>query len=409
MLGRDVRFLKCVGRLAVMVCCGGVAFAGEDDVAARLDALEVATRGNSGVSLKLSGQVNRVLMGWDDGARSDAYIADNIYSSSRVTLGGTGQAAPGLTAGFAIELELREVGTSTLTADNDEGSAEGGNNGFRTRLAHGWVEIEKLGRVSIGQLSPATNSLSYYNLWSIIVHTSPDVLYNTSFEVRGKGGAVSGLRWRDLASGLDSPRGDFVQFASPKVAGFRAMADWGENAAADAALTFDGEFGPFALSAAAGWYRDDEALPATDLRFSALIRHQPTGLYAHGAYANRDYDQAGRDTAELIYGHAGLVAPILPGGNTTVFAEAGLYRDIRAGASITAPAELMPDGGVLASTETLRLGAGVMQTYDASGLEVYAIVQHFEAEARLIGQDGSSRTHRLEPWQGFIAGSRLKF
>jgi hypothetical protein len=392
-----------------MVCCGGVAFAGEDEIAARLDALEAATRGERGVSLKVSGQVNRVLMGWDDGVASDAYIADNIYSSSRVTLSGAGQAAPGFTAGFAIELELREVGTSTLTADNDEGSATSGNNGFRTRLAYGWVESEKLGRVSVGQLSPATNSLSYYNLWSIIVHTSPDVLYNTSFEVRGKGGVTTGLRWRDLASGLDSPRGDFVQYATPKVAGFRAMVDWGENDGADAALTFDGEFGTFALSAAAGWYRDDEALPATDVRFSALIRHMPSGLYVHGAYSSRNYEQAGRKTAELIYGHMGVVAPILPGGKTTVFAEAGIYRDIRAGVAIAAPAELLPDGGALSSSETVRLGAGVMQTFDVSGLEVYAIFQHYEAEARLTGPAGSEETRRLEPWQGIIAGSRLKF
>ncbi len=380
-----------------------------DDLHARIEALDAAAKGGRGVSLKLSGQVNRVLMSWDDGAQSDTFIADNIYSSSRSTLSGEDRAAPGLKAGFVIEIEYREVGTSTLTADNDEGSAAVNGDGLRTRLAHGWVEHENLGRFSIGQLSPATNSLVYYKLWTIIVHTSPDVLYNTAFDVRGAGGAASGLRWSDLASGLDSPRGDFVQWVSPEIGGFRLWADAGEDDVTDAALTFDGGFGPFALSAAAGVYRDDETQNATDLRLSALVKHTPSGLYAHAAYAQRDFDAAGRETARLAALHAGAQLRLFGDGLTTIFAEAARYEDIRAGEAIAAPDALGGASAALASSETVRWGAGIMQTFEEAGAEVYAIVQHYDADAEIRAASGASETVALEPWQAVIIGSRVKF
>lgn len=384
-------------------CCTG----SETDLDARIEALGAVSRGK-GASLKISGQVNRVLMNWDDGAESDSYIADNIYSSSRATFSGEAQAAPWLRAGFAIEAEIREVGTSTLTAENDEGSAVENGDGLRLRLAYGWVESEQLGRLSVGHLSPGTNSLSYYQLWTVIVHTSPDVLFNTSFDVRDRSGGASGLRWSDLASGLDSPRGDFVQWMSPQAGGFRLWADAGENDVLDAALTFDGATGPFTLSAAAGVWRDDETVNATDLRFSGLLRHEPSGFYLHGAYVQRDFDDPMRETARFAWVHAGLRHRFLEGTLTTFFVEAGRYSDIRAGAGIAAPEPLAAEPAFIAASETNRVGAGVMHSF-TDAVELYAIFQNYEAEVEIAAQDGARTSVDLLPWQAVIVGSRLRF
>jgi predicted porin len=403
-----------IGCGAALFCASLLAFsldhAHAQSLETRIDELDAsAARKAPALSLKLAGQVNRVVMLWDDGFASDAFIADNIYSSSRTTLSGESQITAGLKSGFVIETEYREVGTSTLTAENDEGSAAINGDGLRTRLAYGWAEFDGLGRISIGQLAPATNSLVYYKLWTIIVHTSPDVLYNTAFEARTSAGKGSGLTWGALASALDRPRGDFLQYASPSFGGFAFAADIGEANAGDATITFDGAAGGFKLSAAAGFFRDSEVLNANDVSLSALIEHEPSGLYVHAAYAARDFDDDGRKTARMAWIHAGARLRPFDAGATTLFVEGALYEDFAAGRDFAAPLALAPSGATLSHSETSRWGGGIMQNFDAAGLEVYALYQHYEADVTVESPGGAREQAPLEPWDAVILGSRVKF
>ncbi|MDZ4789734.1 MAG: hypothetical protein SGJ17_00750 [Hyphomicrobiales bacterium] len=383
----------------------------------RLAELEAsaATQRADKMSLKVSGQVNRAALMWDDGLATDAYIVDNIFSSSRFIFSGKAAATKKVDAGFVIETEVRDAGSSNVSQLNDEGIDESNETGqsIRSRQAYWWVKSEDLGAVSVGQLSPATNSLIYYKLWFITVNTSPDTLATTSFFVRNKSGDLTGLRWGAIASANDTPRGDYVRYESPAWRGFAVQGDWGENDLWDASATYDGQLGDVKISAAIGYFADQETLNASSARGSLLLTHVPTGLYAHFGADQRSFYGQAREDAAVVYGHLGIIGKWTPLGATTVFGEYGRYNDFFAGRDAVSPSGLPVIGAsaandYIASTQVERRGFGVMQAFDAAATELYAHYSHYEAQAR-VADDAGAAEAQLEPWQSVIIGARVKF
>jgi len=96
------------------------------DLEERIAELEATTarKGNRKMSLTITGQVNRMIMAWDDGhTRGVYYGIDNINSSSRFSFLGEAAATPWLKFGFEIMLENEGVGTSTrVNQFNEDGS-----------------------------------------------------------------------------------------------------------------------------------------------------------------------------------------------------------------------------------------------------------------------------------------------
>jgi hypothetical protein len=270
----------------------------------------------------------------------------------------------------------------------------------------------------VGHLAPATNSLIYYKLWDLIVHTSPDAFYNTAFAVRNGGGALTGLKWGTIASALDTPRGDYVKYESPNFAGFAIAAGWGENDAHDLALTLDGETDTFRIAAALGHFSEQDALGASDIRGSFLLMHKASGLYLHMGAIERHFDAAGRRDASALYAHLGVKTRVIDSGATLIYGEFGLYRDLLAGEAVARPdglPEAGGDGGAddhIAATEVSRYGLGIMQSFDSAALEIYALASRYKAEVDIADTAGSQtgRTRAdLKPWSSLVIGSRLKF
>src|SRR5439155_21122847 len=78
------------------------------DLEERVAELEATTarKGNRKMSLTITGQVNRLIMFWDDGRdRAVYYGIDNINSSSRFSFLGEASATPWLKFGFEIMIE----------------------------------------------------------------------------------------------------------------------------------------------------------------------------------------------------------------------------------------------------------------------------------------------------------------
>ncbi len=385
----------------------------EDRVAA-LEASSAVHRADK-MSLKVSGQVNRAVLAWDDGIETDAFLVDNIFSSSRFIFSGKAQVAKTVDAGFVIETEVRDAGSSNVDQTNDEGLDEANETGqsIRTRQAYWWVKSEDLGAVSVGQLSPATNSLIYYKLWFITVNTSPDTLATTNFSVRNNTGDLTGLRWGALASVNDTPRGDYLRYESPTWRGFAVQGDWGENDAWDAAATYDGQLGDFKISAAIGYYAEQEAVTANSTRGSLLVTHTPTGLYAHFGADRRSFENLQREDAVVLYGHLGLIAKWTSVGPTTIFGEYVRYTDFFAGRDAASVVGLPVAGAsaaddYISSTDVERWGLGVMQTFDSASTELYAHYSHYDAAVQVSDEEGASAA-RLKPWQSVLAGARVKF
>src|SRR5205085_7201531 len=75
------------------------------DLEERVAELEATTarKGNRKMSLTITGQLNRMIMAWDDGGtRGIFYGIDNINTSSRFSFLGEAAATPWLKFGFEI-------------------------------------------------------------------------------------------------------------------------------------------------------------------------------------------------------------------------------------------------------------------------------------------------------------------
>jgi len=86
---------------------GGNCCADLEERVAELEAT-AARKGNRKVNLTISGQVNRLILFWDDGKRDNVYTGiDNTNSSTRVQFSGDAKILAGWKAGFSLIMEVR--------------------------------------------------------------------------------------------------------------------------------------------------------------------------------------------------------------------------------------------------------------------------------------------------------------
>ena len=393
-------------------CCG--------DLQQRVAELEAASarKGNRAVSLTVSGEIARAMLIWDDGIGSDSYIIDNAAQgeSSKVRFAGEGRLSQQWMTGFVIELGFTDASSLFVDQVNDEGPGE---TAFELRLANWYIESERLGRLTVGQQSSATDGITTIDLTR--AKTDPVLWHNRSFGIRGSDGDYTGLTWGNVAWGLEGYKGDFIRYDSPVFYGFTASAAWGENDSADVALRFQKELDQVRIAAGAGylWVGDDTtvSLYPSETKIasgSVSVLHVPTGLFGNVAGGrieiSRDatFSSANPDDGSMWMAQAGLEKRFTPYGATTLYGEYGRYNDMLLGYAGFAGDGALPASvaaGDISGTEVSRWGVGAVQQFDAASMEMYAVFNHFDAEIRTV-QNGNAST---EPWYGVVLGSRLKF
>lgn len=419
MLSNAVKSLAALALLpsgAVLAADAGAACCG--DLETRVAELEAASarKGNRAISLTISGEVNRALLIWDDGAASDAYLVDNAGrdQGSRLGFSGRGSLLPSWTTGFVIELGFTDSSSLFVDQTNDEGPGE---TAFETRLANWYIDGEQIGRVTLGQQSSATDGITTINLSR--AKTDPVTWHNKSFGIRGADGDYTGLTWGDVAWGLEGDRGDFIRYDSPVIYGFVASAAWGENDSWDAALRYQKELDSVRIAAGAGylWVGDEETVSfypsQTKIASGSIsVMHLPTGLFGNFAAGQIEVARAALagadnpDEGTMWMAQAGIEKRVMPFGATTLYGEYGAYGDILLGNT-----GFSGSGGPSIAAESItgsdvsRWGVGAVQQVDAAALEIYALFNHFDAEIRTT----ESGTAATEPWYGVVVGSRLKF
>ena len=393
-------------------CCG--------DLQERVAELEAASarKGNRAVSLTVSGEISRAMLIWDDGIGSDAYIVDNAAQgeSSKLGFSGEGRLSQQWTTGFVIELGFIDASSLFVDQVNDEGPGE---TAFELRLANWYIESERLGRLTVGQQSSATDGITTIDLTR--AKTDPVLWHNRSFGIRGSDGDYTGLTWGNVAWGLEGYKGDFIRYDSPVFYGFTASAAWGENDSVDVALRFQKELDSVRIAAGAGylWVGDDTtvSLYPSETKIasgSISVLHVPTGLFGNIAAGRIEISRdaaagpVNPDDGSMWMAQAGLEKRFTAYGATTLYGEYGRYNDMLLGYAGFAGDGGLPASvaaGDIAGTEVSRWGVGAVQQFDAASMEMYAVFNHFDAEIR-TAQTGNAAT---EPWYGVVLGSRLKF
>lgn len=353
------------------------------------------------VDVKLYGQVNKSLVGFDDGQNTDFAIVDNDLSSTRFGLKGEQKLDNGLTASVLLEMEMQSNPSNLMTQNGTAGNSStplsGGNGGagstvgFDERLAAVGLSGE-FGGVVLGQLATATDGIYSQDLVGV-----RDVL---GADVQKMGG---GLVFRTGAGALSSPtvsinsmtfngatkRLDAVRYDSPKLEAlggkFQGKASIAQGGDVDVSALYEGKVADVKLQAAAGMEFNNDttttAANAVDKRYiaSASALHS-SGIGATVAYTTEENRNSGGNDPEQWYAKAGYAWD-----NYEVAADYGKSNHY--------------GNTILADNQLTAMGIGAQYNM-GNGVSVAGLYRNFDAN-----RSGTS----LQDVDMYVANMRVKF
>jgi len=443
------RFLKTSSKLAIAAAAGifmsGYALSsaqagglGGDccaDLEERVAELEATTvrKGNRKVSLKLSGQVNRSLLWWDDGYEDNVYSVDNSNTSSRFRLTGKVGVLPGISAGYKMEFDVETARSGSVDQINDDRGARygdaGGDGDLQVRVAEWYLKFDTIGKLTVGQGSPATDDLVKINLGGTAVATKDGLIMDTGggFLLRESGvpgvaGVTGNARVGSFAPGLDTARMDRVRYDSPTIVGFTLSAAWGEDDFWDVALRFAQEIGGIRIAGGIGYSEDhDEEVDGAGFgldqdvsNYKGSISAWAPGLLGVGPYVSASFVHREFD-GDANSGVSGANLPDfdfwrVEGGvrhNFTGLGDTSLYGEY---ANAEGGLEDQAIAGIAAATDLTKSevdmwGIGIVQRINPAAMELFVSYRSYEFDA----VDVNNGNIALEDLTLLHAGGRIKF
>jgi hypothetical protein len=419
--------------------------ASPEEIEERVAALEseAVSKGNRKVSLNVYGQVNKMLMWWNDGEQKDVYVVDNGTSGTRLGFEGEGRISRALKTGFNLNFRINDTrsnNVSQIDDDGDEGILE-------TRFAELWLQHNLYGRVTLGQTSTATDDMISANLGGTGGIVSADIaLIGGAMRLRRRNlpyenlisdtESTRGTTMRAFVRDLDTSRRDGIRWDSDRYYGFTVSAFWGENDFWDVGLTYARSFSDWRVRFRVGYLEDTDGEGApgktliTDLKGSAAILHEPSGIFINAAYIHREFEgdseevstpaQFGNSSVGLqipaenfadfnyYYTQGGLRKKWSDYGETSIFGEYAEAHDGLTGREV---------GGFdrVTDSKLTMVGAGIVQNFDSAELEIYGGFRYFKYDIEGIEGGGSTPAplpadaEAYEDLSIVYAGTRIKF
>ncbi|MEW5962714.1 MAG: porin [Pseudomonadota bacterium] len=355
------------------------------DLEERVAELEATTarKGNRKVSLTVSGFVNEMVMFWDNGDESNAYVVTNGHAPSRFRFVGEAKITSDVSAGYYMEFQATGAASNSVTAFDDDNGF-----GISLRQSNWYLKSNTLGTLRVGQLSPATDDL--------ILGTPANLGHASTSDIGLTGGGLvfggTAVSINSLLPTLDTSRRNAVRYDTPTFQGFRLAAAWGEDDFWDVALWMANTWGDFKVVFNIGYLEDTEgnglgsvfALNAAgfccqganfqEFKGSGGIMHVPTGLFADAAFVHREFDStlgsgAVVNRADFDYWHvrAGIEGKWTPLGRTTIFGQYANGQD----------ANVVVGSGN--SQDIDVWGAGINQEISAAAMDLYLVYKNFDA------------------------------
>jgi hypothetical protein len=286
-----------------------------------------------------------------------------------------------------------------------------------------------LGSLSLGHQSPSTDDITIINLGSQMDDAA--VHYNNAFNIRldhpALGPIFSDLKWGHIAHNVDALRGSFIRYDTPMMDGAVLSASFGESDVWDIALRYRSEWQTYRFAGGVG-FMDDQEESYRDLKGSASLLHSETGLYVSGAAGLRRDDRSSiidRPLAHFQYLQAGISRKWLTYGATTIYGDAGVYRNYSVGELLKADpnTQQLVVWGTLAQTQVVRWGFGIEQSFDETGVLLYAQAHRYEPAIvgfpcangptpfpdQCGGDPANLEKLPMQPWSAFVVGARIRF
>jgi hypothetical protein len=435
-------------------------FAGDiDAIDERVAELEASSahKGNSKVSLNISGWINRMVLFWDDGAKRDVYVVDNVSSRSRVNISGAARIARGWSAGYYLSFGLDDTASNDVSQLTDDG-----DNQIELRHSAWWLRSNQFGTVTVGHTSTATDDIILKDTGGIMPGAANIATVGGSFLLRratwydqGAGALVTNAAGtvatdlNDISGGasVDTLRRNVIRYDAPRFSGQWGNVDlsaaWGQDDFYDFAVEHSINYNDLRFRFGAGYLRDTtegrivDAHPEyfrdrREYKGSASLLHIPTGLFGTAAYVRRTFhgleefmaagtpqatfgeNTTGRLTPpgtnrpplDYLYTAFGLRRQYWSIGDTSIYGEYAQVNDAIRG---------LREAGLHEVTDSTleMLGAAISQDVNAAGMDIYAGVRVYTFDTK--GGHGRGATDfpitpmPLTDMMFGYAGTRIKF
>jgi predicted porin len=386
------------------------------DLEERIAELEATTarKGNSKVTLAVSGQINKALFYYDADANisgnkmdlgSDTHVIENGVSESYVSFSGKADISPGWSVGYTLEIGQGTTGIALNEGMSGLTDGIATDNDLYTRQSYVGIKNDTFGTVTLGLQSMATDDLSQLN----VANTGAASKRLTWQPVGNLVFSVAGIELVDVPlEPFNGRKANAVKYTSPVISGFSASAAWSsDDESWDVALRYATEVGGFQILGAAGYYDDKtndivESLLALDPTLAAIgsktitvnagIKHVLSGLFVQGTWAQIEFNIPNTPAikSDAFHVQAGIERKFFPIGKTTIFGEYSEWDDVTDNAL----------AGVSVGLKAYGLGIN-QQLGDA--VDLYATARRHEIDAT-YGTDSLGVEADV-----FMTGLRLKF
>ena len=348
------------------------------EAAAPATPAKMVKSGKDKVSLSVSGQVNRMLLYASDGRDSRVFHADNDQSSTRVRFKGKATLDDEWSAGATFEAELESNSSSSVEIKDTGVGGDSNKASLKERKLELFFKSKRLGKLSLGQGSTASDGSTEEDL------SGTGVITSAGFG--GTGGSLqlvrSDLAMRKAAENSEGKvftvgalfsnydglsRKDRVRYDTPGFGGVKLSTSflggkWNdddslESGAWDAALRYGRAFdGVDVAAAAATWKKDKD----TEGRGGSLSVLAPSGTSLSLSYSTQD--EEGQDST-FQYAKLGQTFDATSAGKTAVSIGYGRTED---------------QGG--AGNENTYYDLAAVQKIKNLGAELYAVWGVYKAE-----------------------------
>lgn len=417
--------LRSIGSAAAvsgMVACSMPAAAADlggdccADLEERIAELESTTarKGNRKVALSVSGHVNSAVLFWDDGHESNAYVVGNKNDQSNFSFTGDVEIAKGVRAGYAITIRLKDNLSDEVNQVSDDGES-----GFVLWESYWFVESERLGKLSLGQISRVSDTAPESDLSETGSAGYAGVQdMGGGFRLRLTDGTLSAVSLGDLYSHLNGDTANVVRYDTPVIAGFILSASYGEDDMWDVGAKYAGSFNSTTISASIAYTHDtdEDGLdgsggdPSKIIVGSFAVLHEPSGLNALVSAGQQNFDEAGLSNASFIYAKLGWIAKFNRLGPTAFYGEYGRFHDFLSNADAFEVGITGAQGDTITGSRAEVWGFGVVQHIEATAMEVYIGYRHHDVDLDLVDSGGDRlSTPGIENFQSIVVGSKISF
>jgi len=202
----------------------------------------VAAAGAQATEVKLSGQVNRMIVIPDDAAGDEIQFVDNATSGSRFRITGEHDLGNGMKAGFRLEQQIQANASFNVNGDDVTPSDAGLDPRYQDIYFSG-----NFGKVSIGKGDSAADGgteVDHTGTWLITYVNIEDAFFNYDLG--------NGVNASDAYRSYDAfGRTNRLRYDSPNFGGVAFAVSYGQGSATDFKVTYGGTFGSTKFNAAA--------------------------------------------------------------------------------------------------------------------------------------------------------------